>query len=209
MRTRRTMPLLAALLIGGLAVQPGLANRRQEPTAPQFPKQGLMVVQYPAKGGCLPLVVTRLLMGGPNHDVVTSAATIKNLSNGTISRVKLGWYAVALGDATRILKEQCGALAPGVEPVLSGETGLIDVGSLAEGESCSIVMPYAASQVAGKGRTVSVDVPIIAMKDISVLTTDGTLQTVKGAYGILVAVSAIDYADGTKWKVSGLPWQRS
>jgi hypothetical protein len=207
MRKRKTATIYKCLLVIALTSSPTLCSSKPA-SARQEPGKNLSIIQYPLRGKCLPLTITSLLMGGPNHDVVTAGAAVKNVSEKPIAAIKLSWHTLKPADATAIGTSPCGTVTGPVELILSGETARIDVGSLAPGESCAIVMPYAAAHMATGGRTVTVNQPIISLKDIEELTTEATLKSLKRDCTIIVAVSEIEYADGTKWKSGGLPWER-
>ena len=158
----------------------------------------------------MPVKVTSLLMGGPSHDVVLAAVAVRNVSDKPVKAIRLSWYALPSEEGSRLARGACDAVAEAeATPILSGKSARIDVGTLAAEESCSIAMERNAAQMAAVSRPVLVDAPIIALKEISSLTADGTIRTLKEDYVILIGVSEVEYADGTRWESGGIPWRNS
>ncbi len=83
----------------------------------------------------------------------------------------------------------------------------IELEHLDQNETCKIATQNAASVMGAADKTVIVTSPIISIDEVRALTTDGTLKTVKGNYVILLAVSEVEYKDGTKWELGAVPWR--
>lgn len=208
MREKPQILFFVTTLIMALALQSGLGQTRQASESQHPERVGLMILQYDPKGECLPVQISGLLMGGPSKQAVTSAARIKNLSAKPVSAVKLGWYVVGHDEGIKLARPgSCSTPSETITSVITGETARIELEHLDQNETCKIATQNAASVIGAADKTVIVNSPIISMDDVKALTTDGTLETVKGDYVILVAVSEVEYEDGSRWELGGVPWR--
>ena len=144
----------------------------------------------PAYRGCDPAEVKLVLFGRQPKEAVLAQVTIENRSDKVISAVKLGWKVYDEQEGRRIGLSSCAAPAPSAEAFLSRTTPLIQLEALSPKETSNIgIDPLPLPKSATK--TVFVDRAFISVDDVKALTGN--------RYTVVVFVSEIHYADGTKW----------
>lgn len=147
---------------------------------------------------CHPVEVRNISIGTKPPEVLTPQVTIESFSPKPVTAVKLTWsvYKMSVGLAKR--RSDCDGSPEPAEIFLSGTTPLIQLGELAQKETCNIsTYPLLVNNPTTK--IVYVVQPIIAWDEVKSLTFNGTRNTFKDDYVLMMYVSEIHFADGTKW----------
>lgn len=161
-------------------------------------KQFTALGYYPLPVPCHPVQVRAVSIGNKPPEVLTAQVTIVSFSAKPITAVKLAWNVYGLNVAMKKRRAACDANPEPAEIFLSGTTPLIQLGRLAQKETCNIgTYPLLINSPATK--TAFVEQPIIAWDQVKPLTFDGTRNTFKDNYAALVYVSEIQFEDGTQW----------
>jgi hypothetical protein len=153
-------------------------------------------VVMPAYHGCSPVEVKGIYLTGLPLEVVLGQATVENRSAKVITAVKLGWK-VHLFPKGAIQDFQCGIPSPD-RTLLAGGTPLISLGTLEPNETCHIGPNPLISKLPAS-KTVFVDFPIIAARQLTSLPVDNVSKVAK--YAVALYVSEIHYVDGTIWSI--------
>jgi hypothetical protein len=166
---------------------------------PQSPKKRFTVMGYnPWPVPCHPVLVRAVTIGTKPPEVLTAQVTIVSFSAKPVTAVKVAWSAYKFDVAMKKRKAACDANPEPAETFLSGTTPLVHLAHLADKETYNIsTYPLLINKPATK--TAFVEQPIIAWDQVKSLTLDGTRNTFKEDYAILVYVSEIHFADGTEW----------
>jgi hypothetical protein len=156
-----------------------------------------------SRNGCAPAEVTGIGASARPPDGLE--VTIKNFSSKVIKAVKIGWYVIDdIKAHMRMVNLPCDAPPTKDKIILSGNTQLIEVGPLHPQQTCLIgKAPLRVGPLADK--MVTVDFPFISIDDLKDLTTEGTSRSFKKPYPVIMAVSEIEYEDGSRWKVEAGP----
>jgi hypothetical protein len=163
-----------------------------EPTKKRF-----TVVPYKGPTPCHPVEVKAASIGTEPPEIVTAQVNIESFSTKPVTAVKLAWNVYRMNPGLRKRVSGCEDNPRAAESFLSGSTPLIQV-QLLEKETVNIginPMPYKYPAT----KTVFVDQPIVAWDAVKSLTTDGTRDTFKEDYALVMYISEIHFADGTKW----------
>lgn len=153
---------------------------------------------YPSPIPCHPVQVRAVSIGNKPPEVLTAQVTIVSFSAKPITAVKLAWSVYRLDVAMKKRRSACDVYPEPAETFLSGTTPLIHLAQLAQKETCHIsTYPLLINSPATK--TAFVEQPIIAWDQVKSLTLDGTRNTFKDDYAVLVYVSEIHFEDGTQW----------
>ncbi len=153
---------------------------------------------YPWPVACHPVLVKAVSIGATPPEVLTAQVTLISFSAKQVAAVKLRWDVYRWDLATKKRRAGCDRGSEAAEIFLSGTTPLIQLGRLAEKETCNIsTYPLFINSPATK--TVFIDRPIIAWDEVKPLTFDGTRNTFKDDYAALIYVSEIQFEDGTTW----------
>lgn len=164
----------------------------------QAAKKRFTVLPYKGSVACHPVEVKAVSIGGAPLEVVTAQVNIESFSPKPVTAVKLAWNVYRMNAGLRKRSSGCDENPRSAESFLSGSTPLIQLGQLAEKETVNIginPMPYKYPAT----KTVFVDQPIIAWDEVKALTTDGTRDTFKDDYALVMYIAEIHFADGTKW----------
>lgn len=188
---------LMMLLTFGLQVGLG-QGLMGEGGAGQPPKKTFTVRPYKAPVACHPVEVKAVSIGAQPPEVLTAQVNIESFSPKPVTAVKLAWNVYTMDEGLRKRDSGCDDDSQPAVIILSGSTPLIQLGQLAEKETVNIginPMPY---KYPAK-KTVFVERPIIAWDEVKSLTFDGTRATFKEDYALVMYISEIHFADGTKW----------
>jgi hypothetical protein len=161
-------------------------------------KRQFTVVPYKGPVPCHPVEVKAASIGTEPLEVVTAQVNIESFSAKPVTAVKLAWNVYKMNAGLRKRVSGCEENPKAAETLLSGSTPLIQVGQLAEKETLNIginPMPYNYPAT----KTVFVEQPIVAWDAVKSLTNDGTRDTFKEDYALVMYISEIHFADGTKW----------
>lgn len=204
------MLAIASLLL--LTIQPNFGQEEAKQVSPKSSKNYLQAVFNNRTGrekGCLPAEVMSIGQGGAPPEGIE--VVIKNFELKIIQAVKLGWYVIEDPDRTlpgRMLRPPCDAPPFPEKVILSGQTPLIKLGVLYPNETCAIGKKPLKIFSAGTffaDKVFLMDERPFTMDMVKELTTDGTWDTFKKPYSMLIAVSEIHYDDGSTWKLAGAP----
>jgi hypothetical protein len=160
-------------------------------------KRQFTVVPYKGPVACHPVEVKAASLGTEPPEVVTAQVNIESFSTKPVTAVKLAWNVYRMNPGLRKRGSGCEENPRAAESFLSGSTPLIQV-QLLEKETVNIginPMPYKYPAT----KTVFVDQPIIAWDAVKSLTSDGTRDTFKEDYALVMYISEVHFADGTKW----------
>lgn len=183
---RRTWVM--ALVLCTLALCSGDPQNAKGQESSSSVRQRFNVV--PAYRRCEPAEVRFVSTGHQPKEAVLAQVTIENRSDKVIAAVKLGWRIYGDKEGMRISISSCSAPAPSAEVFLSGTTPPIQLEALGPQETSHIaIAPLPVPIPADK--TVFVDRAFISVDDIRSLTAN--------KYTVVVFVSEIHYADGTRW----------
>ena len=193
-RIGRSAFTLMMLLTLSLQVNLGQVGAQEA----QSSKKKITVVSYHGPAGCHPVEIKAISIGAEPPEVLTAQVTIKSFSATPVTAVKLGWNVYRWNVGIKKRWSGCDDSPESAETFLSGTTPLIQLGQLAQKETCNIsTNPLRIKWPATK--TVFVEQPIIAWDQVKPLTLDGTRDTFKDDYAVVMYVSEIYFADGTKW----------
>lgn len=166
--------------------------------APEAAKKKFTVLPYKGPVACHPVEVKAASIGAEPAEVLTAQVNIESFSAKPVTAVKLAWNVYRMNAGMRKRISGCDENPRPAETFLSGSTPLIQLGQLAEKETVNIginPMPYKYPAT----KTVFVEQPIIAWDEVKSLTSDGTRDTFKDHYALVMYISEIHFADGTKW----------
>lgn len=181
-----TLGLQANLAQGGLQVDDSTRKKK------------FTVVPYKGPVACHPVEVKAASIGAEPAEVLTAQVNIESFSAKPVTAVKLAWNVYRMNAGLRKRSSGCDDNPKSAETFLSGSTPLIQLGQLAEKETVNIginPMPYKYPAT----KTVFVEQPIVAWHEVKVLTSDGTRDTFKDDYALVMYISEIHFADGTRW----------
>lgn len=188
---------LALTLLLTLAFQTSL-GQQVAPEAPRVPGRSIAVVPYyHPSGGCHPVEVKVIALGGQPQGALLAQITIESFSAKPVRAVKIGWNVYRSDVGVRKSLSPCGVTAEAVEVLLSGITPLIEVGELLKRETVNISTNPPRIPMPGL-RTVFVDQPLITLDEVRSLREDG--KAFKDDCTVLVYISEIDFSDGTQWE---------
>lgn len=201
MNHRNRRSVLALLILFTLILQPSMGQKLIQEAA-RNPRNGIAVLPYyHPPSGCHPAEV-RIVSSGPRpRGAVIPQVSIQSFSPKPIAAVRLGWNVYRSSVATRRVTAPCDAELEEVEASLSGTSPLIQIGHLADNETCSI---GADPLIVQTPSTVSVAIerPIVSFDELVPLLAQGTGYTFNDDYAIVVYVSEIRFVDGTEWRGS-------
>jgi hypothetical protein len=161
-------------------------------------KKFSVVGYYPGPDSCHPVQVKAVSTGANPPDVLTAQVTVVSFSAKPVAAVKLRWEVYRWHVAMKKRRSSCDSSSEAGETFLSGTTPLIQLGQLAQKETCNIsTYPLFISSPATK--TVFVEEPIISWGEVKPLTFDGTRNTFRDDYAAVIYVSEILFEDGTTW----------
>jgi len=190
---------LVLLVISILSLQITFAQSLRQQG--QEPRKGLGMLYYFRPEGCHPVEIIGITNGSNRPEVWTSRVTIKSLSQKPVKALKLRWDIYQWDIGQKKHRDSCGEVADSAEIILSGNTPLIDVGRLLNGELYSISShPQEIFSAQRVSKTLLVDYPLIGWDQLKPLTTDGTFRGLKDAYAGIVYVGEIHFEDGTRWE---------
>jgi hypothetical protein len=194
-RIGRSAFSLTILLILTAQLNPGQIGVQEA----QSPKKKFSVVgYYPSPVACHPVLVKAVSIGAKPPEVLTAQVTIVSFSAKPVTAVKLRWDVYRWDVAMKKRRSGCDGSSEAAEIFLTGTTPLIQLGQLAQNETCNIsTYPLLIASPATK--TIFVEQPIIAWSEVKPLTSDGTRNTFKDDYAAVIYVSEIQFEDGTKW----------
>jgi len=153
---------------------------------------------YPYPVPCHPALVTAVSIGSQPPEVLTAQVTIKSHSAKPIIAVKLSWDVYKWDVAMKKRKAGCDESTSAAETFLSGTSPLVNLGQLAQNETCHIsTNPLVIKSPATK--TAFVAEPIIKWDEVKSLTADGKRGSFKDDYAAVIYVSEIHFADGSHW----------
>ncbi|MDX6530045.1 MAG: hypothetical protein QOH41_2335 [Blastocatellia bacterium] len=186
----------ALTLFLALAFQTSL-GQQAAPGAPIIPRTSISVVPYyHSSGGCSPVEVKVIKLGGQPQSALLAHITIESFSAKPVRAVKIGWNVYRSGAGDRKALTPCNAKADEAEVLLSGITPVIEVGELLQSETVNIsTNPLGFAMPAP--RTVFVSQPFITLDEIRPLRDNGAF---KDDYTVVVYISEIDFSDGTRWE---------
>lgn len=187
--------LLAATLLFAFVLPSDLNLRAQQQAVAPIRRR---VVIVPAVQRCQPAEVKTLSFGPQPADSLLAQAMVENRSDKVISAVHLGWRVYDYPEGTRVNLAFCDPQAPSAVIRLAGVTQLIQLDRLGPQETATIsinptVLPTTATKIA------FIDHPLLTAEDVKSLPLDPATPTLK--YAIVVFVSEIEYADGTRWEL--------
>jgi hypothetical protein len=185
------------LLTLGLQANLGQGVGDSRATNADSTKKRFTVRPYKGAVPCHPVEVKAVSLGTEPPEVVTAQVNIESFSVKAVTAVKLAWNVYRMNAGLRKGSSGCEENPRAAESFLSGSTPLIQV-QLLEKETVNIginPMPYKYPAT----KTVFVDQPIIGWDAVKSLTSDGTRDTFKEDYALVMYISEIHFADGTKW----------
>jgi hypothetical protein len=122
---------------------------------------------------------------------------IENLSDKTITAVKLGWKVYTQKEGLALPMAGCNAPTE-AKVLLSGATPLVELGRLAPKQTGTIsINPLPAPTTAGI-ITVFVDRPLLTVEDVRSLTDAPGGDA--NQYAAVMSITEIRFDDGTTWK---------
>lgn len=204
MTTKNRVMLIALLVSSPLMLHPGITRHGLAQDAKQLRLIRESFVVVPAYSGCYPVEVKGIALGGYPLEVILGQATVENISDKTVTAVRLGWKVHGFTQGIRPPDLSCG-VPPEGKVFLAGSTPLISLGQLGPSETCHI----GQKPLFGKPpatHTVFIDYSILRTDDVKSLPVDETTRPHK--YAIAVYVSEIHYADGTTWAFENKPIPR-
>jgi hypothetical protein len=165
----------------------------------QSPKKHFTIVgYYHSPGTCHPAEVRGVMIGAQPPEVLSAGVTVESFSPKEIAAIKLTWKVYSWDDGLKRRRGPCAAVT-NATVFLSGTTPLIQVGPLAEKETCTITTGR-PSLAGPTTKTVIIEQPIIAWDEVKSLTSDGTRNTFNDNYAVVIYVSEIHFVDGTIWE---------
>lgn len=184
---------LAQASVGSIAQAQETSQRKRIGIAPR------MYVHH-----CFPVEVSGLTNGARQPDAILSELSIKIHAPKPVTAVRFGWYIFDVQTADRNWRAGCSEKPMVEKPILSGKTQLVDLGLIAQNSTAYISVP--PRLIAWPADIlISIDSPLITMKDLAPLSVDGTRAGLKDEYGMYVVVCEVHYGDGTKWEAEGEP----
>lgn len=186
---------LTMLLTLGLQASLGQDGMRPDRSTS---RRQFTVVPYKGPEPCHPVEVKAASIGAESPEVLTAQVNVESFSAKPVTAVKLAWNVYRMNPGLRKRVSGCEENPRAAESFLSGSTPLIQVGELLEKETINIginPMPYKYPAT----KTIFVDQPIIAWDAVKSLTSDGTRDTFKDDYALVMYISEVHFADGTKW----------
>jgi len=192
---RSAFTLMMLLLLTMQLNQAQVGVQESQPARKRFSVVGYSPHPVP----CHPVQVIASTIGANPPEVLTAQVTVQSYSEKPIIALKLSWNVYKFNVAVKKrFNVNCDGSTPAVEIFLSGTTPLINLGQLAQNETCHIsTNPLVIRSPATK--TAFVAEPIIKWDEVKSLTSDGTRSSFKDDYGTLIYVSEIHYADGSQW----------
>lgn len=150
--------------------------------------------------GCSPAEVIGISNAArpPNGTEVT----IKSFASKPITSIRFGWHVFSnLDEWSKVSQLPCNATT-NEQPVLVGESTLIKLGHLNQGQTCTIgKAPLKIGRPADM--TVLLEKPFWSFENFRALTTEDNSNTFRQGYSVMLLVSEVTYDDGSVWKAKG------